>query len=105
MKDAILNLPGQAVNFSIIHVDDLKSLMQNLIRQEIRAKQDDELQEKLLSPIETCKMFQPNISRVTLHAWTKDGRLQEHRIGGRIYYKYSEVINSLQTLKKYKKVL
>jgi len=103
MQDALLNFPSQAVNFSIIPVDELKSLMQTLIRQEIRAKQNEELQEKLISPAETCKLFQPQISKVTLNKWTKDGRLQEHRIGGRVFYKYSEVINSLQTLKRYSK--
>jgi len=56
----------------------------------------------LLSPAETCKMFNPAISKVTLAAWTKRGLLNESRIGGRVYYKQSEIIAGLTTLKKYK---
>ena len=58
--------------------------------------------EKLLSPSETCKIFQPSISKVTLSAWTKKGLLTEHRIGGRVFYKQSEVIEKLTTIKRYK---
>ena len=57
--------------------------------------------ERLISPAETCKLFNPPISKVTLTAWTKQGYLQDHRIGGRIYYKQTEVIESAKTLKKY----
>jgi len=59
--------------------------------------------EKLLSPEETCKLFQPSISKVTLWNWTNEGKLQKHQIGGKVFYKYSEVMESITTLKKYKK--
>ncbi|MEJ7740436.1 MAG: helix-turn-helix domain-containing protein [Chitinophagaceae bacterium] len=82
---------------------EIRDEIRNSIRAELLSKLKEELEEKLLSPSETCKLFQPNISKVTLHKWTREGRIQEHRIGGRVYYKYSEVMNSLQTLKKYSK--
>jgi hypothetical protein len=88
---------------SPINVDVLLDKLTSRFAEIIELKQKSELAEKLLSPAETCKLFQPNISKVTLHKWTKDGRLQEHRIGSRVFYKYSEVLASLQTLKKYQK--
>jgi len=84
--------------------DDLVELFRPMIQEEVnRIKGDQE--EKLLSPAEKCKMFQPSISKVTLASWTKQGLINDHRIGGRVYYKQSEILSSLQTLKKYKTVL
>ncbi len=76
------------------------SLMQPMVEAAIVKLKDVE-PEKLLSPAETCKIFQPNISKVTLSAWTKKGLLTEHRIGGRIFYKQSEVLSKLTTLRRY----
>jgi hypothetical protein len=58
--------------------------------------------EKLLSAAEACKLFVPAISRLTLIRWTKADYLKEHRLGGRIYYRQSEVIEAAKHLKKYK---
>lgn len=73
------------------------------VMEALSAKQEQELQEKLLSPSETCKLFQPAISKPTLAKWTREGRLQEYRMNGRVFYKYSEVLQSLKTLKRYKR--
>lgn len=81
---------------------ELLELFRPIIQDEIK-KLKDEQPEKLLSPAEVCKMFQPPISKVTLTAWTTHGKLQDHRIGGRIFYKQSEILGALITLKKYKK--
>jgi hypothetical protein len=58
--------------------------------------------ERLLSASEACKLFIPAISRLTLIRWTKADYLKEHRIGGRVYYKQSEVIDAAKHLQKYK---
>lgn len=60
------------------------------------------VEEKLLSPADACKLFQPPITKPTLNSWTKQGLIPDHRIGGRVYYKQSDIIASLATLKKYK---
>ena len=93
------NLPQNTVTF--IQVDQLITLIQSALRLEIRDKQEVELQDKLLSPRETCKLFNPKISLVTLESWTKKDLLIKHYIGGRTYYKYSQVMESLKTLKRY----
>lgn len=59
-------------------------------------------EERLLSAGEACKLFVPAISRLTLIRWTKADYLKEHRIGGRVYYRQSEVIESAKHLEKYK---
>ena len=71
---------------------------------EIKTALSQEAGEKLISPAETCKIFVPSISRNTLQAWTDAGHLVRYDIGGRIYYRYSEVIEAAKSLKKYKKL-
>jgi hypothetical protein len=84
-------------------VADFVAALKAEILDALSTKQEKDLQEKLLSPAETCKLFQPAITKPTLAKWTKEGRLQEYRMNGRVFYKYSEVLQSLTTLKKYKR--
>lgn len=58
--------------------------------------------EEFLSPAQTCKIFVPPLSKTTLAAWTKQGRITEHRIGGRVFYKLSEILEKSKTLLRYK---
>lgn len=73
-----------------------------IIKEEIKAEAVSDLQEKLLSPEEACKMFVPKVTKPTLEAWSKNGPLTKHYIGGRVFYKYSELMESLKTLQRYK---
>jgi hypothetical protein len=77
--------------------------IKDIIKKEIEEANQKDQADKLLSPAETCKLFFPPISKVTLTKWTKDDRLIEYRIGGRIFYRYSEIMNATKHLKKYKK--
>ena len=88
-----------------VPLSEIINQVREVVRQEIEQVKNKEMEEKLLSPSETCKLFQPNISKVTLMAWAKDGKLTPHKIGGRVYFKYSEVMGSLKTLKRYKKTI
>jgi hypothetical protein len=88
---------------SPIPLDTLLQSLRSVIKEVIQAEQLNDLQEKLLSPAEACKIFQPKISKPTLSSWSNKGLINEHRLGGRIYYKYSELIEAAKTLKKYKK--
>lgn len=82
--------------------DLLRELLPPIVRKEIQEKEKEEIADRLTSPSETCRLFK--ISKPTLNKWTRNGWLKDHRIGNRVYYKYSEIMSSLQTLKKYKKV-
>lgn len=86
---------------------DLETLVFSCIDQafklNVRAEKQSEKQEKLISPAETCQQFYPPISKNTLARWTKDGRLKDYRIGGRVYYKQGEVLEAVKHLQRYKK--
>jgi len=84
-----------------IPLDQIAELLQKIIREELQAQQILAAQEKMLSPKQTCNLFNPTISLVTLASWTKKGLLKKHYIGGRTYYKYGEILNSVKSLKRY----
>jgi hypothetical protein len=37
-----------------------------------------------------------------LPAWTEQGLINQYRIGGRVFYLFSEIVEKAKTLKKYK---
>ena len=86
-----------------ISAEQLIESLRPMIREEVRLVFSEQ-EERLLSPAETCKLFIPAITKATLTAWTEKGWLQEHRIGGRVFYLKSEVLASTLTLGKYKNV-
>lgn len=85
-----------------VPLQTLYSEIKDIIRAELLAQRKEEVKDLLLSGAEACKLFQPGISKVTLTSWCDQGLIPSHRIGGRVYYKYSEIMDSLTTLKKYK---
>lgn len=85
-----------------VPVEDLLNQVRTIIKEEIQAEQQKAVGEKLLSPEEARKLFQPAISRVTLQKWTDDGHLKRYNISCRVYYRYSEIIEAVKHLKKYK---
>jgi hypothetical protein len=93
---------GNQIYMSGFTPEELMSLFRDVIKEELDKLQTDKV-ERLLSPAETCKIFQPNISKTTLKSWTEQGYLFDHRIGGRVFYKLSEVLEKSKTLKRYKK--
>jgi hypothetical protein len=84
-----------------ISLDALLKKVQEIVTKVLEGNQEDKFQAMLLSPAEACKLFNPKISKVTLHEWTKKGLIPSHRIGGRVFYKVSELIESARPIKKY----
>ncbi len=80
---------------------DLKQLIKDAISEAKQEEKSPQQTEELLSPAQAVKVFNPPISKVSLHRWTKEGLIPVHRIGGRIWYKRSEVIAASLTIKKY----
>lgn len=77
-------------------------MIESLLR-EIKSRVDSieqriYLEDKLLSRKETAELLGVNVS--TLHNWHKKGVLEPYALGGRVYYKYSDIINSLELLEK-----
>lgn len=94
-------LPNQVL-LTQVSLSDIYEGIRQIIKEEILADKIALLQDTLLSPAETCKLFKPPISKVTLTSWTKKGLLLDHPISGRIFYKYSEVMAAGKHLTKYK---
>ncbi len=86
--------------FCPIPITELVTLITNSVISQIsnqpeKAAPKPEI-EGYLTRHEVCKLL--NVSLVTLNKHTKSKRLQAHRIGARVLYKKSEVINSLSTI-------
>lgn len=84
-----------------LNVDDLLSRIREIVSEEVKQNREVKLHATLLSPAETCKLFSPTISKVTLHEWTKQGLIPSYRMGGRVYYNYGEVIESAKRIRKH----
>lgn len=84
-----------------LSVDQLIEVLRPMIKEEMRQVMAEQ-QEQLLSPAEVCKLIKPAITKATLASWTKQGFLQEHRIGGSVFYLQSEILASTTKLSKYK---
>lgn len=87
-----------------VPVKDLMALFRSIVKEEMIANAKHE-EEKLISGAEACKVFSPAISIVTLGKWVADGRIKSHRVGGRVYYRSSEIIEAATTIRKYSKNL
>lgn len=95
-------VPDTKLILSTIPFDELLTQLVDRVCQVLKDQGKQEQGEKLLSPAETCLLFQPKISLPTLNRWTKAGYIIMYRIGGRTWYKYSEIFNAAKELKLYK---
>jgi hypothetical protein len=95
-------MEGQVI-LSSIPLEQLEHLLTSIVRKEIREKDLEDLNEKLLSPEETCKLFAPCISRPTLESYVRKGVFIKYNLGGRCWFKYSEIMAALKTLKRYQR--
>jgi hypothetical protein len=84
-----------------IPVEELETRIQEIVHRALVSREEKALQERLMSIEQTRRLFNPPISKVTLHTWAKEGKVRPYRIGGRVFYKYSELMGSMTHLKKY----
>jgi excisionase family DNA binding protein len=78
-------------------MDGLREIVRDELKQQGRA----DLAEKLLTPKEAADLLR--VSMVTIWQWEKQGRITKHSMGGRTYFKYSELLAGLDTLQRYRK--
>lgn len=78
----------------------LDAIEQRIINLEASRKTETE-EEELLGAATAVKVFNPQISKATLSNWVKSGLIQSHKIGARVYYKKSELLEAVTRLKKY----
>jgi excisionase family DNA binding protein len=80
--NALANLIGDQVR------DQLEAFAANLQRESYSDGQD------VLTRKETAKFF--SVSLVTIHEWTKSGILHPYKVGNRIYFKRSHLMQVLE---------
>ncbi len=98
MKNPQVILSGFTVEeFTALLVQALRPIIQ----EEVRAALENE-QEKLLSPAKVCERFEPRLSKTTLTKWADQGLIEKYQMGGRTFYKLSEILQKSKTLKRYK---
>ena len=78
--------------------------IRSIIQGELKNRNAEELQEKFISRDEACKMFSPPVSRVTLYNWEKGELIKSYSIGGKRFFKYSELLEAIQRVKKYERI-
>lgn len=80
--------------------EQILSEFRQIVREEIAASQSQQ-NERMLSPAEALKLFEPQITRPTLDKLCKDGKLSKNRVGSRVYFKYSELLGAIKGYKRY----
>ena len=84
---------------SPIPLDEMLACIRSVVKSEIELSQKTVQEEKLYTPDEICALLK--ISRVTLWNYQNSGKITAHRVGRKVYYKYSEIMGALKHLKKY----
>ncbi len=83
--------------------EDFKTILRDCIKSELSASAP--LQSQNDVPIDLMTENEARdflrVSKVTLKKWRDDKKIPFYRIGSRIRYKRSELLTSLETIKKY----
>lgn len=80
--------------------DLIQESFQDLMSQgNLKAERKDD-GDPLMKMKEICDLLR--VSKVTIHQWKKTGRIPFHRISNRIFFKKSEVLESLKKIDLYK---
>lgn len=95
MNKRIFQIENMSAEDFLKHFTDFKSTLKDLILS-VNSKDDD----KLLSRQETADLLR--ISLVTLWEWTRKDLIPAYRIGGKVRYKKSEVLQALNQMNNFK---
>lgn len=74
--------------------EELKELLKSSFQEVLTESNSNKQNKELLSFKEVTSLL--DISASTLNNWKRDGKIPFHRIGGRILFKYNEIIESLE---------
>lgn len=86
---------------SPISLTDFETLIKSCLRSELQSQLPPPPKEEgeLITTAEATKLLR--VSKVTLSKWRTEGRIKFYRIGTRIRFRKSELLEALQTTKKY----
>lgn len=79
-------------------VNAIKDGVQEVLKKESSNSSKSENEEDLLNIEDVQKIFR--VSKVTIHKWKKAGLLPYYKVNRKLYFKKSEVINSLEHKKR-----
>lgn len=88
----------------VIEIKELKSIIASTINETMRQQkelQQIEVKTEFLTRNQAAKLL--GVCLATIDNWTKQGRLTKHRINSVVRYKKSELLDSMQTIEKYKR--
>jgi hypothetical protein len=88
--------------FTSLSADDLRGMISECIKDalmlESKVKSPNPVPEDLLSIEDIQKVFR--VSKVTVHKWKKKGLLPFYKMNRKVYFKKSEVIDSMAHKKR-----
>ena len=94
MQNFILTTPSDLENLiSVAVTDAVKEQLKNLTTQKGESEKNATTGEKLLTRKETALKL--NVTLPTLTKYVKQGKIKSHRIGRRVLFKESDIINSI----------
>ena len=82
-----------------LKVDELKNIIDESVINALTKVPQKPEEETLLKRIDVAKLF--GVSLVTLNKWMRDGRIPYHCINSRVFFKRTEVMEALNSVKKY----
>ncbi len=74
--------------------EELKELIKSSFQEVIEENKSMKRNKELLTFKEVTSLL--GISASTLNNWKRNGKIPFHRIGGRILFKYNEIVESLE---------
>jgi hypothetical protein len=87
MNDKIVLLPFSEAEFKTL----IKSSFEEILEENKSIQRNKEL----LSFKEVISLL--GISASTLNAWKREGKIPYHKLNGRIFFKYDEIVQSLKS--------
>lgn len=84
-----------------ISLDDLKIVITESLSSELQKfspKQPPIQDDQLIKINEVAKIL--NVSKVTIFAWKKSGKLPFYRISNKIYFKRNEILEALKKIER-----
>lgn len=85
-----------------VNAENLIGQIKEIVKNAIPQPQTETTKDKFLTRNQVKELLQ--ISLVTIHNWTKKGILNPYRIGNKLRFKESEVLDALQSVNGKKQV-
>jgi excisionase family DNA binding protein len=85
------------VSIENINVDELRALISECIRAEIKTtlgNTRENERDELISIKEVCEVFK--VSEVTIHKWKRKGLIPFHKVNRKLYFKRSEILRCIE---------